>query len=303
MLSVKVKLMAARFEREHNFIKLLPWKKFQILKAQKPHRSGWQSKLNKKSPEKMSVPTLLSTNVRSILNKVDDIQLLLNTRLYSNNCIFLVQETWLNLNICSEILTPTNYSCCRQDRQNSSKTTGGGVLIFINQSWCRNAKTYFQYSKNNIECLSVTCRPKFLTGFRGVSITNVYIPPSTGPAALSDFYNEFLPSVASNLSDHLCLVAGDFNRSNTYPICSLGLTDTVNFNTREDAQLDHIYTNCPEFFETRKQAPLGLSDHCIIRLLPKIYSRDSIRYSQVRDKERLEGVTYHLKTNKISDLC
>jgi hypothetical protein len=121
MLSVKVNQIARKFKNQRQFLKSFSRQNLTILKLKKSHRSGWQTKLKLRRSNQMSVPTICSTNIRSIVNKIDDIQLLLDTRLYSNNCIFLFQETWLNSNIESELLTPTNYQFFRQDRCNSSR--------------------------------------------------------------------------------------------------------------------------------------------------------------------------------------
>jgi hypothetical protein len=238
----------------------------------------------------MSVPSIFSTNVRSILNKVDDIQLLLNTKLFSNIGAFLVQETWLNQSIDSDLLTPDGYLCFRQDRSNSSRMKGGGVAIFVKRQWCNNAFIHFQYSKYNIECVSIICKPRYLSGFAGISITNVYIPPATNATQISEFYDELTCSISSILCNNLCLIAGDFNRSCTLALTSLGLKDLVCFNTRGEAQLDNIFTNTPDIFAVRRRAPLGQSDHCVIRLLPKIYSKsnhsDFIQCMQNKIKKR-----------------
>jgi hypothetical protein len=114
-----------------------------------------------------------------------------------------------------------------------------------------------------------------LSGYSGISITNVYIPPSTNASNIAEFYEELSCSLIQYLSSHICIVAGDFNRTNTSVLSSLGLTDIVNFNTRENAKLDHVFTNNSSIFETRKYAPLGASDHCLIRTLPKIYSKSN----------------------------
>ncbi len=44
--------------------------------------------------------------------------------------------------------------------------------------------------------------------------------------------------------------------------------------TRDQAYLDHVYVNHPSLFATRRRAPLSTSDHAIIRIMPKIYSKE-----------------------------
>ena len=60
------------------------------------------------------------------------------------------------------------------------------------------------------------------------------------------------------------LLYGDFNDLNTSPLeQALGLTQIVDFPTRENAHLDKMYTNIPEYVKARcsLSPPIGNSDH------------------------------------------
>nr|CAH8873838.1 unnamed protein product [Trichobilharzia regenti] len=52
-----------------------------------------------------------------------------------------------------------------------------------------------------------------------------------------------------------------------------GHANIVKFPTRLDKTLDLVFINDEEIYEVRRRAPIMNSDHCIIRILPKIYSR------------------------------
>ncbi len=66
----------------------------------------------------------------------------------------------------------------------------------------------------------------------------------------------------------------DFNKSSTRPLTPLDLDNIVHFPTRDQAYLDHVYVNHTSLFATRRRAPLSTSDHAIIRIMPKIYSKE-----------------------------
>jgi hypothetical protein len=273
LIAVKNNVINANFKGSRKIVKQIHMLNRYIFKGKVPRRSGWQVKLKQISPEKMTIPTLFSSNVRSIVNKFDNLQLMLHTKLHANNCAILLQETWLNSAMESALFTPLNYVSFRQDRCDGHKRKGGGVAIFINKSWCRCVNTQFSYSKNGIDCISVTCKRKFLSHCEGISITNVYIPPTTSQAFISEFYDELSSALIQILGSHLCVIAGDFNKANTSTLTSLGFSDLVTYPTRDNAQLDHIFCNEKSIFKTRKHAPIGASDHCVIRLLPKVYGR------------------------------
>ena len=67
------------------------------------------------------------------------------------------------------------------------------------------------------------------------------------------------------------MIAGDFNRCDTAFLSLLNLSNIVNFPTRNNAFLDKIFVNSLKHFNVYLRAPLGSSDHCILKLMPKIY--------------------------------
>ena len=72
-----------------------------------------------------SLPNFLLSNVRSISNKVDDLDLVLQ----QNGVDFAgITETWLNSNIPDSGIEIPGYNLVRKDR---SIQRGGGVCAFI----------------------------------------------------------------------------------------------------------------------------------------------------------------------------
>ncbi len=79
-----------------------------VLKVPNKHRRGWQVALRSQSLRKLSIPSLISLNARSLLNKIDDRRSLLLSRLYQNTGVILVQESWLSNSIDSELINVAN---------------------------------------------------------------------------------------------------------------------------------------------------------------------------------------------------
>ena len=65
------------------------------------------------------------------------------------------------------------------------------------------------------------------------------------------------------------MIASDFKRCDT---ALLNLSNIVNLPNRNNAFLDKIFVNSLEHFNVYLSAPLGSSDHCILKLIQKIYS-------------------------------
>ncbi len=76
------------------------------------------------SEPKAHLPNSLSTNVRSLLPKIDELALILID-------IAAVSETWLHSHIENEVLSIPNYNLIRQDR---TFGRGGGVCAFVSNS-------------------------------------------------------------------------------------------------------------------------------------------------------------------------
>ena len=91
------------------------------------------------------------------------------------------------------------------------------------------------------------------------------------PTSFDAFTDEFTSFIVPFLEISLCMIAGDFNRCDTAFLSLLNLSNIVNFPIRNNAFLDKFFVNSLKHFNVYLRAPLGSSDHCILKLLPKIY--------------------------------
>ena len=236
------------------------------------HRAGWQVALRKRVPSQLPVPNLLSLNARSIIKKSPELDRLIATKEYSNVCGVMVQESWLTEDTDSRLISLEGFADYRCDRASASKIRGGGVVTYVRESWCRKNRVVFRYSSDSINCIVLFCKPRFLSNFSGVLLINLYIAPSCPPSELISFVDAISVGVNDFINTSLVLLGGDLNRVNLSFLYQLGLYNIVPFSTRLDACLDYVFVNHMECFTVRKRAPLSSSDHCIVHILPKVYS-------------------------------
>ena len=79
-------------------------------------RAGWQTALGRTTPCKMSVPTILCNNVRSLFGKLPDLSYLLQLKEFRNSCVLCLQESWLNDSVDDSVVHLDDFACYRQDR-------------------------------------------------------------------------------------------------------------------------------------------------------------------------------------------
>ncbi len=122
-------------------------------------RGGIRARL-RANPTRPGPASLLLSNVRSLENKLDLIQLSWSTQRETRDCcVFVFTETWLNDNILDSAIQLCGLSCCRADRDSSlsGKTRGGGLYMYINKEWCNNAAVLLKHCSSLVEFRVVKC--------------------------------------------------------------------------------------------------------------------------------------------------
>ncbi|ONI45398.1 hypothetical protein AN641_04275 [Candidatus Epulonipiscioides gigas] len=147
---------------------------------------------------------------------MDEIRLKLTQQRETRNCGALIfTETWLHNNILDEALALDGRSLFRADRtQDSGKTRGGGLCVYINDAWCTGAVRVDGKCSPDVEFLLLRCRPYYLPReFTSVFVAAVYIPPDANSKnALQELY-EVISSHMAKKPDAVMIVAGDFNQT------------------------------------------------------------------------------------------
>ena len=95
-----------------------------------------------------ALPAILLSNVRSLANKMDELQLLLGkNRNLSASSVLCFTETWPCGSIPDSALQLTGLQLVRADRDmdRSGKTRGGGLCFYVNNAWCTNVTEMVKY--------------------------------------------------------------------------------------------------------------------------------------------------------------
>ena len=149
--------------------------------------------------------TFASLNIRSVVRKLDDVKLILNTTKLD---LLLLNESWLNHLIGDPELNVAGYTTHRFDRDGGSGKRGGGGLL----AFSRNHYSFEHLSEWNI------CSPDIeiqwlklkLPRTRPTYIANLYRPPDGDVEnCLNLIENKMLDIVADNPGD--LVLMGDLN--------------------------------------------------------------------------------------------
>ena len=209
-----------------------------------------------------SPPSILLLNARSLLNKLDELRVLVSS--CSPDCI-AVTETWLSCFTPDDSLTLDSYTLFRSDRHGR---TGGDVCMYIHDSLKPDLPR--QMSLSGIESLTVCLR------HCSVLLWCLYIPPNL-PSSLHHeihdhmtHYHDSLLDICPNMNSIIC---GDFNDFKTASFHqNFMCINRVTSPTRANSFLDQIWisdsleSDYPEPAEVGP--PLGTSDHSCVVLRP-----------------------------------
>ncbi|KAK7929457.1 hypothetical protein WMY93_005852 [Mugilogobius chulae] len=233
-------------------------------------RGGVWARL-KASPFKPPLPTIFLSNARSIRHKLDEIRLQIATRRTLNHCSCLIfSETWLDNSIPDAAIELAGRTAYRADRTaESGKKTGGGLCIYINNSWCTNVAVMDSLCSPEAELLLLKCRPFYLPReFAVVYICAVYIPPdANAKLALAQVSSSINNSLVAH-PDSVFIAAGDFNHADLKSVLHK-FHRNVKCATRGDRTLDQVYTNVAGAYRAQAYPHLGLSDHLSLLLHPR----------------------------------
>lgn len=93
------------------------------------------------------------------------------------------------------------------------KKRGGGVCVYINDSWCRNFAIRDSICNPDLELLSITLRPYCLPReFTNTFICAVYIPPSGNINRAASQITDCVHRHLQNKPDAPLLILGNFNQ-------------------------------------------------------------------------------------------
>ncbi|KAL0161696.1 hypothetical protein M9458_045421, partial [Cirrhinus mrigala] len=210
-------------------------------------------------------------NLRSLPNKTDELLLLSRTNKdFSNSAALCFTETWLNDPIPDSALHLPGYQLFRADRdaESTRKSRGGGTCFYINERWCTDVTVLKQMCCSDLEALFINCKPFYSPReIHSFILVSVYISPQSHVSLSLQKLADQITETEQQHPDSVLIVLGDFNKaklSRELPKYSQHVTCP----TRDSNILDHCYTTLRNAYHSVPRAALGLSDHCLVHLIP-----------------------------------
>ena len=180
------------------------------------------------------------SDLRSILHKIDELELHLAPNSFVRDCcVMIITENWLHPG-CVSSTSGTHYPLLRQD---SGKSRGGGLCVYVHNDWCASSKITVTHCSPDIEAVTVDCRPFYLPReLTVVIITAVYIPPDANISIALTYLHDSVNKQQPAHPDGVHIIAGDFNQAflkTVLPNC----IQYVRCSTRGNNTLDRVYSN------------------------------------------------------------
>ena len=209
-------------------------------------------------------------NVRSIRNKVDEFAANCKfNRDYSDASLICLTETWLEDKDVDGTVNIDNFNLIRSDRRSTTKKQGGGVCIYVNEKWCKNVTLKDSYCDENVEYMTISCRPFYLPReFSNVYVIIAYVPPSGNYNQAADTLTSCVQNMDNQCPNGVNILLGDFNGCNIDGLLP-NYYQFVDCTTRADKTLDLVYCNIKNAYKIVKRQPIGNSDHNMLYCMPK----------------------------------
>ncbi|XP_033106653.1 uncharacterized protein LOC117108636 [Anneissia japonica] len=176
-------------------------------------RGGVKQRLRRR-PNRLPLPSIVLSNVRSLCNKLDELNALVKyDRALQDTNLFCFTESWLGDNVDDNSVVLEGFSIVRSDRSlDSNKTKGGGICCYVNKRWCSDITVYNKECTPDVELLSVSLRPYYLPReFGCIKVLVVYIPPDGNAVRAADYIAEQVNASSVRSPNSPVFVLGDFN--------------------------------------------------------------------------------------------
>ena len=246
-------------------------------------RQAEQRQQDVRSPA--SIPSVIYANIRSVNNKIDELQAFVSV---NDPSIVCLSETWLNSKIPNSACDVTDFTCYGNDRQT---TASGGVCAYVkNMHPCERLQ---DFEEIEVESIWLKIRPHRLPrGTSSLLVAALHLPPSGSVEQVSKLIAHLQKNTENYLQRHpegMLIITGDFNPTSTRIkssdiIMATGLRQIVTVPTRNDSILDWCFTNKPNLPSKPVQLPkIGCVDHNALLIKPL----NSNQFSNLRTKSQI----------------
>ena len=204
-------------------------------------RGGVQQRVRRAA--RLPLPPMLLCNARSLRKKLDELRIQTGTSCeYRESGLLVFTETWFNEDVPDSLTQIEGLTLIRSDRNaNSGKLTGGGIGVYIRDSWCRNVAVRDKICNPDLELLCITLRPHYIPReFSNIFVCSVYVPPD---AKANNAAKQIADCVHRHLQekpDAVMLVLGDVNHCDLERFLP-GFEQYVRCGTRKENILDKCY--------------------------------------------------------------
>ncbi|XP_033097278.1 uncharacterized protein LOC117101408 [Anneissia japonica] len=228
------------------------------------------------------LPKLMVTNARSIMNKVDELRMLINDKQPDVCCIC---ESWITSDTATERYSIEGYNIFNNCRSNRK---GGGILTYAKDNIAAEIFSDIVVPDELEAQWLVLKHPRLPRVAPYIVLGSVYLPSGTE----AENVNVMLTHL------HTCVdltrvkkpqagifICGDLNRLNISSLCTGNkLKQIIKVPTRGDNILDVVLTNLRELYNSPTiSAPIDHSDHNVIEVSPPFaIKNNTINFKKVR---------------------
>ncbi len=140
--------------------------------------------------------------------------------------------------------------------------------FYIGERWCTDVTVLKKMCCSDLETLFMNCKPFYSTWeICSFILVSVYIPPQAHVSSALQKLADLITDTEQQHPDSVLIILGDFNKANLSRELPK-YRQHVTCRTRDNNILDHCYTAIKDAYHSVPQAALGLSDHCLVHLIP-----------------------------------
>ena len=253
---------------------------------------------NSASNEKLTFPklkkglTVAHLNINRLLGKMDSVRELLSEFPLD---IFTVSDTWLSSHILDEELKIDGYSFVRKDRENTEKTQGGGLIVYVRDGI--NFSERDNISNGGIEDIWIEVKRDKC---KNLLVGSFYRPPDQNLDYFNTSLSESLESLHGNDLSGDVVLLGDFNvdfskhvKNSTFKrnLCQVFENNDLHQIIRQPTRItinsktliDLICVNNPHRFVQTEVLHTSHSDHALVLCVQKVgVPKSSPKYFEAR---------------------
>ncbi|MCI4379001.1 hypothetical protein PGIGA_G00222700 [Pangasianodon gigas] len=166
---------------------------------------------------------------------------------------------------------PAKCYCGDRVLVEGGKSRGGGLCVYINDAWCRDAVVVCRHCSPLAEFMIIKCHPFYLPReYKAILLVAVCIPTSSSNNNRSEALNELYQHINEQQTAHpdaFLILAGDFNHADLKSVFPK-IYQHIDFPTRGNNILDFVYTTQRGAYKALPLPHLGASDHITVMLMP-----------------------------------